>query len=51
MLERVFLFIPVQSYVGRMTQSLVEFPPRQTPASFTIDQVMAKLQEATAPSS
>jgi hypothetical protein len=28
---------------ARMVGSLVEFPPSQTPASFTISQVMAKL--------
>jgi arylsulfatase len=31
-----------------MIETLAEFPPRQKPASFTIDQVIAKLQGATA---
>ncbi|WP_223170432.1 sulfatase-like hydrolase/transferase [Microbacterium sp. NIBRBAC000506063] len=48
MLDRVFLLVPAQSYVARMLSSLVEFPPRQKPASFTIDQVLAKLEAATA---
>jgi arylsulfatase A-like enzyme len=47
-LEHIFLFVPAQAYVARMLQSLIEFPTRQKSASFTIDQVMAKLEDATA---
>ncbi|QBE49695.1 arylsulfatase [Leucobacter triazinivorans] len=43
-LDHVFLFVPAQSYVASMLASLAEFPARQKPASFSIDQVMAKLQ-------
>lgn len=50
MLDHIFLFVPAQAYVARMLQSLVEFPARQESASFTINQVMAKL-DATAGSS
>jgi arylsulfatase len=50
MLERVWLLLPAQSFVAEMLQSFAEFPPRQTPASFTVDQVLAKL-EAGIPSS
>lgn len=49
-LDHIFLFVPAQAYVARMLQSLVEFPARQESASFTINQVMAKL-DATAGSS
>ncbi|MFP1601279.1 arylsulfatase [Microbacterium sp. 2216-1] len=42
-LDHVFLFVPAQAYVAHMLQTLVEFPPRQKSASFTINQVMAKL--------
>ena len=45
------LFVPAQAYVAQMLQTLVEFPQRQKSASFSIDQVMAKLQEATTGSS
>ena len=31
-------------YVAEMLQTLAEFPPRQEPASFSIDQVMEKLK-------
>lgn len=49
-LDHIFLFVPAQAYVARMLQSLVEFPAPQESASFTINQVMAKL-DATAGSS
>ncbi|WP_374970610.1 arylsulfatase [Terrabacter sp. BE26] len=48
--DHVWLFVPAQAYVGEMLQSLKEFPPRQTPASFSINQVVAKLQ-ASVPAS
>ncbi len=48
MLERIFLAVPAQAYVAKMVQTLVEFPPRQSPATFSIDQVVAKLHAATA---
>jgi arylsulfatase len=48
MIDRVFLLVPAQAYVAKMLESLVEFPPRQTPATFSIDQVVAKLRAATA---
>jgi arylsulfatase A-like enzyme len=50
-LDHIYLFVTAQQYVARMLQTLVEFPPRQEPASFTIDQVMAKLEAAAAGSS
>ncbi len=42
-IDRIFLFVPAQAYVARMLQSLIEFPTRQESASFTINQVMKKL--------
>jgi arylsulfatase len=48
--DHVWLFIPAQSYVASMISSLAEFPARQAPASFNLDQVMEKLQ-AGVPSS
>jgi arylsulfatase A-like enzyme len=50
-IDRVFLFVPAQAYVAQMLQSVVEFPPRQTPATFSVDQVMDKLKAAVAASS
>ena len=36
---------PAQAFVARLAESLKEFPRRQEPASFTIDKVLAKMQE------
>jgi arylsulfatase A-like enzyme len=43
--DRLFALVPAQAYVAKWLQSFKEFPPRQKPASFGIDQVMAKLAE------
>jgi arylsulfatase A-like enzyme len=47
-LDRVFLLAPATTYVAQMLTTLQAFPPRQKPASFTIDQVMAALEGASA---
>ncbi len=44
MLDRVYLYVPAQAYVAQFLETFREFPPRQKPASFSIDQVMEKLQ-------
>ncbi|HSJ91161.1 MAG TPA: arylsulfatase [Ilumatobacter sp.] len=44
LIDRAYMFVPAQMYVAQMLTSLVEFPPRQEPASFSIDKVMAKLK-------
>jgi len=50
-LDHIFLMIPAQAYVGRMLATLREFPARQKPASFNMEQVMAKLQDVATGSS
>jgi arylsulfatase A-like enzyme len=45
-LDRVFLIVPAQGIVGDFLQTFVEFPPRMKAASFTIDQVQARLEAA-----
>jgi arylsulfatase len=45
--EHLFLLLPAQAFVAQFLQTFQEFPPRQTPASFTIDQVMEKLKPPT----
>jgi arylsulfatase len=47
LIDRAFLLVPAQTYVGRFLASFKEFPPRQKAASFTIDQVMEKLKPPT----
>jgi hypothetical protein len=37
---------PAQVYVAEFLITVKDFPPSQTPASFSIDQVMKKLQES-----
>ncbi|MGD9526918.1 arylsulfatase [Pseudonocardia sp.] len=48
LIDRVWLLVPAQAYVARMLSTFDGFPPRQTPASFSIDQVLAKLQAGAA---
>ncbi len=42
-LDRVFLLVPMQSYVAKFLETFKDYPPRQEAASFTIDQVMKRL--------
>ena len=44
MIDRIFLLVPAQTYVAKFLETLKEFPPRQKPASFSIDQVVETLQ-------
>jgi arylsulfatase len=44
-MDHAFLLVPAQAYVGKFLMTFKEFPPSQRPASFSIDQVMQKLQE------
>jgi arylsulfatase len=43
LIDRIFLLVPAQVYVGNFLKTFKEFPPRQKAASFSIDQVMEKL--------
>lgn len=45
-LDRAFLLVPAQDYVGKFLMTFKEFPPRQKAASFNLDEVMSKLQES-----
>jgi arylsulfatase A-like enzyme len=42
-IDRVFLLTPAQAIVGQWLGSFRQFPPRQKPASFNLDQVMQEL--------
>jgi arylsulfatase A-like enzyme len=46
-LDRVFAIYPAQRLTAQQIKSFLEFPPRQTPASFNLDDVLRKMQEAT----
>jgi arylsulfatase len=44
-INHIYLMVPAQAIVASFLQTFVEYPPRQKAASFTIDQVMEKLQQ------
>jgi len=43
--EHVFLLVPAQQFVGQFLATFKEFPPRQKVGSWSLDQVLEKLQE------
>jgi len=43
LLDRAYLLVPAQTYVGNFLGTFQEFPPRQKAASFTLDQAMEAL--------
>jgi arylsulfatase A-like enzyme len=45
LLEHAFIFVPAQAYVGDFIKTFKDFPPRQSAASFNLDEVLKKLQE------
>lgn len=42
--ERAYMILPAVEYVSRHLATYQEFPPRQKPGSFNLDQVLEKLQ-------
>jgi len=44
-IDHAFLFVPAQAYVGQHLQTYLSYPPRQKPGSFSMEQVLEKLQE------
>ncbi|MAT13725.1 MAG: arylsulfatase [Planctomyces sp.] len=45
LLDHAFLLVPAQQYAGNFLNTFQDFPPRQKPASFNLDDVMEKLSE------
>jgi arylsulfatase len=45
-LDRVFLLVPAQEYVAKYIATFKEFPPSQKVGSFSLDNVLEKLQAA-----
>jgi arylsulfatase len=43
--ERVFLLVPAQEYVGKFLSTFKDFPPSQKPGSFSIDRALEALQK------
>jgi len=44
-LDHAYILVPAQAYVGQFLATFQEYPPRQKAASFTVDQVMEKLEK------
>ena len=42
--DRTRLLVPAQRFVADFLRTIVDFPPRQKPGSFSIDQVLEQLQ-------
>ncbi|WP_105042980.1 arylsulfatase [Rubritalea profundi] len=47
LLDRAYLLVPAQAYVGKFLGTFKEYPPRQKAATFSLDKVMDKLTEPT----
>jgi arylsulfatase len=43
--DQLWLFVPTQQEVGKWLKTFRDFPPRQATASFTIDRMMAQMQQ------
>jgi len=46
MADRMFTMVPAQAIVGEFLKTFKEFPPRQSPSSFSIDQALEKARSA-----
>jgi arylsulfatase A-like enzyme len=44
-IEHLFVLVPAQAVVGEYLKSFQQFPPRQRPGSFSVDQAMQMLME------
>ena len=47
MIDRAYLLVPAQAYVGEFLMTFKEFPPRQKAASFSLDKVLEELATPT----
>ena len=43
-LDHAWVCVPMQAFVLQMIDTLAKCPPRQKPASFTLEQVLEQLQ-------
>jgi arylsulfatase len=44
----MFLIVPAQAIAAKWLESFKDFPPRQKPASFSLSEVMDKMERASA---
>ena len=45
MIDRAYLLVPAQAYVGQFLATFKDYPPRQKAASFSLDKVLEKLAQ------
>ena len=45
-LQRAFLVVPAQALVAQFVETFRNFPPRQKPSSFSVDEVLASMSRA-----
>jgi hypothetical protein len=45
-IDRLFLLVPAQEYVGKFLATFKEYPPSQSVGSFSLEKVLKSLQDA-----
>jgi arylsulfatase A-like enzyme len=45
-IRRVYLLVPAQAFVAQFVETFKDFPPRQKPSSFSVDQVLSAMSKA-----
>ncbi|MET0706587.1 MAG: arylsulfatase [Tardiphaga sp.] len=45
-IQRAFLIVPAQAFVAQFVETFKDFPPRQKPSSFSVDEVLASMANA-----
>jgi hypothetical protein len=45
-IQRAFLIVPAQAYVQQFVDTFRDFPPRQKPSSFSVDEVLEQMSRA-----
>jgi arylsulfatase A-like enzyme len=46
LLDHAYMLVPAQVYVGKFLTTFKDYPPRQKPAAFNLDEVMNELQSS-----
>ena len=47
-LDRAFMLVPAQAYVAQFLETFKKYPPRQEPASFSLEKVMDAMSKGAA---
>jgi hypothetical protein len=47
MFRHIYMLVPAQAIVGEFLATFKDFPPRQKAASFSLDQVIAKMTDSS----